>query len=184
MRAEMGGVRGNLDRRRRAADRRPIRSLRAATGRGRATARPRSACIVREALTGEAGTPARTPRASSSCASWIEGKAGGRHRGLADRLDDQRAFQALSLDLLRHLDLTRPEPTDRSDGEDGRRGRRRARRRTRAGTTRTRDRASRNPPKWPPNCPMATATAMPTARRSRAARRWTTAIPPTMPKRG
>ena len=41
--------------------------------------------------------------------------------GLADVLDDQRAFQNLTLDILRDLDLTlpeTPEPTDAEDGED------------------------------------------------------------------
>jgi cobaltochelatase CobT len=50
---------------------------------------------------------------------WIEAQAGADFVGLAEKLDDQRAFQALTLDLLRHLDLTRPEPSDPADGEDG-----------------------------------------------------------------
>ena len=74
--------------------------------------------LLREALTG-AAVPERAKPGVELVRGWIEGKAGGDIAGFAGKLDDQRAFQALSLDLLRHLDLTTPEPTDESDGEEG-----------------------------------------------------------------
>ena len=114
--SEMGGVRGNLSaavEQRLAGD--PI--LRAATGED--VPLPTAlALLMREALTGEA-VPGRAIKGVDLVRGWIEDKAGGDIAGLAEKLDDQRAFQSLSLDLLRHLDLTKPEPTDQADGEDG-----------------------------------------------------------------
>ncbi|KAH2841232.1 hypothetical protein KXW36_001000, partial [Aspergillus fumigatus] len=43
--------------------------------------------------------------------------AGGDIAALADKLGDQRAFQSLALDMLRHLELTQPEAVD-EPGED------------------------------------------------------------------
>ncbi|HWU02597.1 MAG TPA: cobaltochelatase subunit CobT, partial [Novosphingobium sp.] len=48
---------------------------------------------------------------------WIEARTGGDFSALAESLTDQKAFQALSLDMLRHLDLTQPEQTS-DPGED------------------------------------------------------------------
>ena len=74
--------------------------------------------LLREALTGEA-IPERARKGVELVRGWIEDKAGEDLNVLADQLGDQRAFQALSLDLLRHLDLTKPEPTDEPAGDDG-----------------------------------------------------------------
>ena len=76
--------------------------------------------MLREALTGEA-IPERGQAAVDLVRDDILAKIGTDMDGLADALDDQRAFQDLTLDMLRHLDLTlpdSPEPTDAEDGED------------------------------------------------------------------
>ncbi len=76
--------------------------------------------MLREALTGEA-IPERAQAAVDLVRDDILAKIGTDMDGLADALDDQRAFQDLTLDMLRHLDLTlpdSPEPTDAEDGED------------------------------------------------------------------
>ena len=75
--------------------------------------------MLREALTGEA-IPERAQAAVDLVRDDILAKIGTDMDGLADALDDQRAFQDLTLDMLRHLDLTlpdSPEPTDAEDGE-------------------------------------------------------------------
>ena len=114
--SRMGGVRGNLAaavEQRTAAD--PIARAQIAEDVPLPTA---LSLLLREALTG-AAVPERAKPGVELVRGWIEGKAGGDIASLAGKLDDQRAFQALSLDLLRHLDLTTPEPTDESDGEEG-----------------------------------------------------------------
>ena len=113
---EMGGVRGNLSA---AVEQRlggdPI--LRAATGEEVPLPTALS-LLLREALTGEA-VPERAAKGVDLVRGWIEEKAGGDIAALAGKLDDQRAFQSLSLDLLRHLELTLPEPSDPADSEAG-----------------------------------------------------------------
>ncbi len=77
--------------------------------------------LLREALTGVAPPTAAEP-GLALVRKWIEGRAGSDFAKLADVLEDQRAFQALTLGMLRHLDLT---PTDAqatepdSEDEDG-----------------------------------------------------------------
>ncbi len=113
---EMGGVRGNLaaaTEQRLAGD--PI--LRAASGEEVPLPTALS-LLLREALTGEA-VPERAAAGVDLVRGWIEEKAGGDIAALAHKLGDQRAFQSLSLDLLRHLELTLPEPTDPADSEAG-----------------------------------------------------------------
>ena len=76
--------------------------------------------MLREALTGEP-VPERARKAVDLVREDILAKIGTDMDGLVDVLDDQRAFQDLTLDLLRDLDLTlpdTPEPTDAEDGED------------------------------------------------------------------
>src|SRR5690606_27925113 len=52
----------------------------------------------------------------------IESRTGDDFERLALMLDDQKAFQSLSIDMLRHLQLVEAEPVDESgedeDGED------------------------------------------------------------------
>ena len=76
--------------------------------------------MLREALTGEP-VPERARKAVDLVREDILAKIGTDMDGLVEVLDDQRAFQDLTLDLLRDLDLTlpdTPEPTDAEDGED------------------------------------------------------------------
>ncbi|WP_133364901.1 cobaltochelatase subunit CobT [Qipengyuania sediminis] len=112
----MGGVRANLAaavEQRTAAD--PIGRASKAEDVPLPTA---LSLLLREALTG-AEVPARASAGVELVRGWIEEKAGGDIAGLAGKLEDQRAFQSLALDLLRHLDLTRPAPSDSSDTEEG-----------------------------------------------------------------
>jgi cobaltochelatase CobT len=76
--------------------------------------------ILRERLTGEP-VPNRAAPGVEMVREWIEEKAGADFEALALSLDDQKAFQGLALDLLRHLDLTLPDDLDQpsDDGEDG-----------------------------------------------------------------
>ncbi|MEE4290036.1 MAG: cobaltochelatase subunit CobT, partial [Erythrobacter sp.] len=76
------------------------------------------ALMVREALTGEP-VPERAERGVSLVRSDIEQKIGGDLAALIDKLDDQKAFQKIALDMLRDLDLTQPSETpDESDQDD------------------------------------------------------------------
>ncbi len=112
------GIRGNLDaavEMRTASD--PI--VRAETA-GDVPLPTALSLMLREALTGEA-VPERARAAVDLVREDILAKIGTDMDGLADVLDDQRAFQNLTLDILRDLDLTlpeTPEPTDAEDGED------------------------------------------------------------------
>ncbi len=75
--------------------------------------------LLREHLTGQP-IPAAARQGVDMLRGWIQDKAGGDFAALADSLDDQKAFQALSLDMLQHLELTRMEPQDHQpdDGDD------------------------------------------------------------------
>ncbi|MEL6485793.1 MAG: cobaltochelatase subunit CobT [Pseudomonadota bacterium] len=79
------------------------------------------ALMVREALTGEA-IPEKAERGVSLVRADIEDKIGGDFSALIKSVDDQAAFQKLSLDLLRDLDLTQPteqpEETDQDDSDE------------------------------------------------------------------
>ncbi|MGX7925712.1 cobaltochelatase subunit CobT [Tsuneonella sp. HG094] len=76
--------------------------------------------ILREKLTGQA-VPHRASAGVELVREWIEQKAGADFDSLALSLDDQKAFQGLALDLLRHLDLTLPDAPDQpsDDSDDG-----------------------------------------------------------------
>ena len=77
------------------------------------------ALILREHLTGQP-VPAAAAAGVALVREWIEGKAGTDFEALALTLDDQAAFQSLSLDMLQHLELTRAEDIEQppEDGED------------------------------------------------------------------
>jgi len=79
------------------------------------------ALMVREALTGEA-PPEKAERGISLVRDSIEDKVGQDFSALLESLGDQAAFQALALDMLRELDLTRPteqpDETDQDDSEE------------------------------------------------------------------
>ena len=77
------------------------------------------ALILREKLTGEAVPPA-AQTGTAMVRSWIESRAGDDFAALAASLADQKAFQSLTLDMLGHLELTKPTESDppESDEED------------------------------------------------------------------
>ena len=77
--------------------------------------------MMREALTGQP-IPARARKGVDLVRSFIDERTGGDFSTLADKLDDQKAFQDLSIEMLRQLDLiegaeTSPEDAD-EEGED------------------------------------------------------------------
>jgi cobaltochelatase CobT len=80
------------------------------------------ALMLREHLTGQP-IPAAARGGVDLLRPFIEARAGTDFDALALSLDDQKAFQSLTLDMLQHLELTRAEPpTDTpedSDNEDG-----------------------------------------------------------------
>ena len=76
------------------------------------------ALMLREALTGEP-VPERARAGVELVKPDILAKIGSDMEGLAGALGDQRAFQSLTLDMLRHLELTLPDNPDSSDNEDG-----------------------------------------------------------------
>ena len=62
--------------------------------------------LLREHLTGQP-VPEAARKGTDMLRGWIEERAGTDFDALALSLDDQKAFQALSLDMLQHLELTR-----------------------------------------------------------------------------
>ncbi len=74
--------------------------------------------MLREALTGEP-VPKRARAGVDMVRGDILAKIGTDMDGLAGALDDQRAFQNLTLDMLRHLELTLPDTPDSTDNEEG-----------------------------------------------------------------
>ncbi|MEP0190551.1 MAG: cobaltochelatase subunit CobT [Erythrobacter sp.] len=77
--------------------------------------------MLREALTGEP-VPENARVGLSLVRDAIEEALGKDFSALGDSLEDQEAFQKLTLDMLRELDLTRPmdapDDADNDDGED------------------------------------------------------------------
>jgi cobaltochelatase CobT len=80
------------------------------------------ALLLREKLTGQP-VPEAARAGVEMLREWIEERAGADFDALALSIDDQKAFQSLSLDMLQHLELTRAEPQDQqpdeSDDQDG-----------------------------------------------------------------
>ncbi len=75
--------------------------------------------ILREALTGQ-DIPDTAKAGVELVREFIESKVGKNFETLALSLDDQEAFQSLSLDMLQQLDLT--QPTDAPDDADNDQG--------------------------------------------------------------
>ena len=78
------------------------------------------ALLLREKLTGQS-VPPLARLGTDMVRSWIEARAGDDFTHLADKLEDQKAFQKLALDMLGHLELTQatpPEPNENQDQED------------------------------------------------------------------
>ncbi len=74
--------------------------------------------ILREKLTGQP-VPHAAEQGVDFVREWIEEKAGEDFDRLALSIDDQKAFQSLTLDMLRHLELTRAEEIDQPSNEEG-----------------------------------------------------------------
>lgn len=74
--------------------------------------------ILREKLTGQP-VPRSAEQGVDFVREWIEEKAGEDFDRLALSIDDQKAFQSLTLDMLRHLELTRAEEIDQPSNEEG-----------------------------------------------------------------
>ncbi|WP_374405012.1 cobaltochelatase subunit CobT [Pelagerythrobacter sp.] len=74
--------------------------------------------ILRERLTG-APVPERARAGVDMVREFIEARAEPDFDALALSLDDQKAFQSLALDMLRHLELVRPDESDSGEDEDG-----------------------------------------------------------------
>jgi len=77
------------------------------------------ALLLRERLTGQP-VPAAARGGVDMLRGWIEERAGSDFDALASSIEDQKAFQSLSLDMLQHLELTRSEPLpqDPDDADD------------------------------------------------------------------
>ncbi|MBD3728803.1 MAG: cobaltochelatase subunit CobT [Sphingomonadales bacterium] len=76
------------------------------------------ALLLREKLTGQQ-VPERASAGVEMVREWIEDRAGGDIDKLAHSIEDQKAFQSLALDMLRHLELTQAEETpDDGDFDD------------------------------------------------------------------
>ncbi|WP_170003253.1 cobaltochelatase subunit CobT [Pseudopontixanthobacter vadosimaris] len=73
--------------------------------------------MLREALTGQE-VPERARAGVDLVREFISQKAGADFDTLANSLDDQKAFQTLTLDMLRNLDLTRPQDAPEPDEGD------------------------------------------------------------------
>ena len=108
------GIRGNLD---------AATTMRIASDPITRAVRPEDvplptalAMLLREKLTGQP-VPAAAEIGTAMVRSWIEARAGADIEGLADLMDDQKAFQNLALEMLGHLDLTK-SPDDADDGGD------------------------------------------------------------------
>ena len=77
------------------------------------------ALMLRERLTGQP-VPEVAAAGVAMLREWIEARAGADFDALAGSIADQKAFQALTLDMLQHLELTRaeqaePEPDENED---------------------------------------------------------------------
>ncbi len=74
--------------------------------------------MLREALTGEA-VPERAQAGVELVRDELLARIGTDLSTLADSLDDQRAFQNLTLEMLRNLELTLPDTPEDDSAEDG-----------------------------------------------------------------
>ena len=82
------------------------------------------ALLLREHLTGQP-VPDAAIAGVDMLREWIEQKAGGDFQALAASIENQSAFQSLSLNMLQHLDLTQvedredqPEENEEEDGDE------------------------------------------------------------------
>ncbi len=78
------------------------------------------ALLLREHLTGQP-VPEAAREGVEMLRGWIGERAGADFDALALSLDDQEAFQGLTLDMLQHLELTQAQPTE-AESEEGEEG--------------------------------------------------------------
>ena len=76
------------------------------------------ALLLREQLTGQPA-PAAARDGVELVREFVESRTGDDFERLALMLDDQKAFQSLSLQMLRHLELVEAEPLDESGEDEG-----------------------------------------------------------------
>jgi cobaltochelatase CobT len=76
------------------------------------------ALMLREQLTGQPA-PEAARGGVELVREFIESRTGDDFERLALTLDDQKAFQSLSLQMLRHLELVEAEPLDEAGDDDG-----------------------------------------------------------------
>ncbi|HEU4651116.1 MAG TPA: cobaltochelatase subunit CobT [Croceibacterium sp.] len=76
------------------------------------------ALLLREQLTGQPPPPAARDGVEL-VREFVESRTGDDFERLALTLDDQKAFQSLAIDMLRHLELVEAEPVDESGDDDG-----------------------------------------------------------------
>ncbi|MBO9602680.1 MAG: cobaltochelatase subunit CobT [Novosphingobium sp.] len=76
------------------------------------------ALLLREKLTGQP-IPLAARGGVDFVRGWIEDKAGADFERLALSIDDQKAFQSLSLDMLKHLELVQGEEIEQPSNEEG-----------------------------------------------------------------
>lgn len=80
------------------------------------------ALLLRERLTGQS-VPEAAQLGVDMVRRWIKSKAGDDFEALADSIENQKAFQKLSLDMLMHLEMTQAEqieqPPEESEDMDG-----------------------------------------------------------------
>src|SRR6478609_6688445 len=76
------------------------------------------ALLLREQLTGQPA-PEAARGGVELVREFIESRTGDDFERLALTLDDQKAFQSLSLQMLRHLELVEAEPVDETGDDDG-----------------------------------------------------------------
>jgi len=75
------------------------------------------ALMLREKLSGQP-IPPPARKGVELVREWVEARIGDDFERLGEQLADQEAFQALSLDMLQHLDLTRMEIPDQPSDDD------------------------------------------------------------------
>ena len=89
-----------------------------ATGAAEVPLHSALALLLREQLTGQPAPPAAR-EAVEMVRQFVESRTGDDFERLALTLDDQKAFQSLAIDMLRHLELVEAEPVDESGDDDG-----------------------------------------------------------------
>src|SRR6186713_1688468 len=76
------------------------------------------ALLLREQLTGQPA-PEAAREGVELVREFVESRTGDDFERLALTLDDQKAFQSLAIDMLRHLELVEAEPLDEAGDDDG-----------------------------------------------------------------